>query len=205
MEWTKKEFFAKGGTTAFVDRLCGALGIHASTVKVVGVYEGSLSVNYEITPSKDEPLSLDQIKAKQTEKFATGKVDLGAPVLELEANGEKAVEDGVAVAPGFAGKVLVKTSSNQGAVIWYDWLEPWCWEIYAWFLIESPGAIFFNFISLGLTWLWNELAIEVEAMAVADGYGANDIDTLKAHTDTGGLNNPQGSDVAGTGGLDGGV
>jgi len=50
MEWTMDEFFAKGGTTAFIDRLCASLGIHASTVKVVGVNAGSVLVNYEITP-----------------------------------------------------------------------------------------------------------------------------------------------------------
>jgi len=53
-----KEFFAAGGTTSFIDRLCGSLGIHASTVKVVGVAPGSLAVDYEITPSADEPMSL---------------------------------------------------------------------------------------------------------------------------------------------------
>lgn len=58
MEWTMKEFFAAGGTTSFIDRLCGSLGIHASTVKVVGVAPGSLAVDYEITPSADEPMSL---------------------------------------------------------------------------------------------------------------------------------------------------
>jgi hypothetical protein len=66
MEWTMETFFKKGGTTAFVDRLCASLGIHASTVKVVSVYKGSLGVDYEITPSKDEPLSMEQIRKKQT-------------------------------------------------------------------------------------------------------------------------------------------
>lgn len=58
MEWTMDEFFAAGGTTSFVDRLCASLGIHASTVKVVGVASGSVMVNYEITPSEDEPMSI---------------------------------------------------------------------------------------------------------------------------------------------------
>lgn len=66
LEWTMDAFFAKGGTTAFVDRLCASLGIHASTVKVVSVYKGSVGVDYEIAPSKDEPMSLEQIRAKQT-------------------------------------------------------------------------------------------------------------------------------------------
>ena len=38
MEWTMDAFFKKGGTTAFVDRLAGSLGIHASTIKMVSVY-----------------------------------------------------------------------------------------------------------------------------------------------------------------------
>lgn len=61
MEWTMEQFFDNGGTTAFIDRLCASLGIHASTVKVVGVNKGSVMVNYEITPAEDEPLSLTQI------------------------------------------------------------------------------------------------------------------------------------------------
>jgi len=52
------EFFSNGGTTTFVDRLCASLGIHASTVKVVGVAPGSVVVDYEITPSEDEPMSI---------------------------------------------------------------------------------------------------------------------------------------------------
>lgn len=58
MEWTMDEFFDNGGTTAFIDRLCSSLGIHASTVKIVGVSPGSVNVNYEITPSEDEPMSI---------------------------------------------------------------------------------------------------------------------------------------------------
>lgn len=115
MEWTMKKFFDKGGTTAFVDRLCASLGIHASTVKVMRVFEGSLGVDYEITPSKDEPMSLDQIKKKQTAKFATGKIDLGAPITDVGMGKEKVIADGVVAAKGFTPKVLVKTATNGGA------------------------------------------------------------------------------------------
>ena len=62
MEWTLKDFFAKGGTTSFMDRVAGALGIHASTIKIVSVYEGSLVVNYEIGASN--PVVLAQVAAK---------------------------------------------------------------------------------------------------------------------------------------------
>jgi len=51
-------FFASGGTTSFMDRVAGALGIHASTIKIVSVYEGSLVVNYEINSADDDPVAL---------------------------------------------------------------------------------------------------------------------------------------------------
>jgi hypothetical protein len=57
MEWSVKDFFASGGTTMFIDRLSASLGIHASTIKMVSVYEGSLVVNYEvIEPTGDASL-----------------------------------------------------------------------------------------------------------------------------------------------------
>jgi len=48
MEWSLNEFYSKGGTSTFADRVSGSLGIHASDVKIVSVYEGSLTVNYDI-------------------------------------------------------------------------------------------------------------------------------------------------------------
>jgi len=51
-------FFSNGGTTSFMDRVAGSLGIHASTVKIVSVYEGSLVVNYEVTDSNNDPVAL---------------------------------------------------------------------------------------------------------------------------------------------------
>lgn len=62
MEWSVDEFFNNGGTTTFVDRVAGSLGIHASTIKVVSVYEGSLVVNYDINvddPADDNTTSGD--------------------------------------------------------------------------------------------------------------------------------------------------
>lgn len=54
MEFTMDEFFEKGGNTAFIDRIAGTLGIHASTIKVVSAYEGSLTINYNIYPDRDD-------------------------------------------------------------------------------------------------------------------------------------------------------
>jgi len=160
-----KEFFDNGGTTTFIDRLCGSLGIHASTVKVVGVFDGSVQVDYEITPSKDEPLSIAQIQAKQTEKFATGQVELGAPVLDVSGNGESIIADGVVAAAGFAPKILVVTSTNQGSVIWIDWVEPFLWEAAQVLTVDAPSNIVYNGLYGGLAWVWKELSYEVKDLA----------------------------------------
>lgn len=48
------EFFNNGGTTKFVDRVAGSLGIHASTIKVVSVYDGSVVLNYDIVADDDD-------------------------------------------------------------------------------------------------------------------------------------------------------
>jgi len=88
MEWTMDEFFSNGGTTKFVDRVASSLGIHASTIKIVSVYEGSVVLNYDIVPDENESDpqgALKRIHSKQTKKFATGKMDLGAPILDVQA------------------------------------------------------------------------------------------------------------------------
>lgn len=65
MEWTLDAFFADGGTTTFMDRVAASLGIHASTIKIVSVYEGSLIVNYEIQEPTNDLNALYAIQEKQ--------------------------------------------------------------------------------------------------------------------------------------------
>lgn len=68
MEWTMNEFFSNGGTTKFIDRVAGSLGIHASTIKVVSVYDGSVVLNYDIvvdsTSTNAAQTQLAKIQAK---------------------------------------------------------------------------------------------------------------------------------------------
>jgi len=64
MEWTMDAFFKEGGTTSFMDRVAGSLGIHASTIKIVSVYEGSLVVNYEISDPNNDPVALKAVQEK---------------------------------------------------------------------------------------------------------------------------------------------
>lgn len=54
MEWTMDEFYAEGGVVSFTNRVAAALGIHASTIKTVAVYEGSVVVEFIILADNDE-------------------------------------------------------------------------------------------------------------------------------------------------------
>jgi len=65
MEWSLKDFYSKGGTSTFADRVAGSLGIHASDIKIVSVYEGSLTVNYDIVaPAGKDANYLKSIEKK---------------------------------------------------------------------------------------------------------------------------------------------
>ena len=118
MEWSLDGFFKSGGTTRFVDRLASVLGIHASTIKVVSVYEGSLVIDYEIEEDDDEQLLA--IAGKATEIFATDQVDLGAPILDASGNGTDIIVDGVVVAEGYPSIVVTETITNQRAAGNFD-------------------------------------------------------------------------------------
>ena len=86
MDFTLEAFFSGGGTTNFIDRLTSSLGIHASDVKIVSVYEGSLVVNYEISSPDDDPETLLALEAQQTTLLTSNSIDLGAPVMEFESS-----------------------------------------------------------------------------------------------------------------------
>lgn len=48
MDWTLAEFYNKGGHTKFADRIAAVLGIHASRIKTVAVYTGSVIVDFVV-------------------------------------------------------------------------------------------------------------------------------------------------------------
>ena len=86
------------------------LGIHASRMKVVSIYEGSLVINYNIVQDQDSSQSLAQISQLQTQAFATGNIDLGAPILDASSSlstgnttgkQQSIIKNGVVTAGGF--------------------------------------------------------------------------------------------------------
>lgn len=61
MDTTKEEFEQNGGKEAFVGNIAENLGIKASQIKVTGVREGSVIVDYEITEDPSTGISLSEI------------------------------------------------------------------------------------------------------------------------------------------------
>lgn len=66
LEWTLDEFYADGGVVSFADRVAAALGIHASEIKTVAVYEGSVVVEFYIEADYDAcEIDEDEIERKE--------------------------------------------------------------------------------------------------------------------------------------------
>lgn len=108
MQWTMAEFYDKGGVTSFVDRVSAALGIHASRIKVVAVYKGSVVVDYNIEADVQEDGTEEAIvQLRRTErKLKTLLTDessadsiFGAPVLSASSSGEVVINDPTYVPP----------------------------------------------------------------------------------------------------------
>lgn len=84
MNWTLSEFYADGGTTAFVDRLSSSLGISTSTMKVVSVYTGSVVVQFQITSKTNSSSEISTIKTALTKGIKAGTIWLGAPIIDAQ-------------------------------------------------------------------------------------------------------------------------
>jgi len=79
MDWTLDQFYDQGGQTAFADRVAGVLGIHASRVKVVNVYKGSVVVdfNVEAEPEPEEPETPEETTDESTDPPSDDSSDSG--------------------------------------------------------------------------------------------------------------------------------
>lgn len=113
MEWSLKDFYNNGGATKLVDRISASLGIRADQIKVVAVYEGSLVVNYHIVSLIADAVALAVVEQKQKDLMASNSFELGAPVLDFEANSATVVADGKVTASGYAPIIITKTPTNQ--------------------------------------------------------------------------------------------
>lgn len=93
LEWTLSEFYADGGVVSFTDRVAAALGIHASTIKTVAVFEGSVVVDFFIEAPIDNDAEenaeiLEAIQNDLYRQLKTNTIDLGAPILDAMTGGQ---------------------------------------------------------------------------------------------------------------------
>lgn len=89
MDWTLDAFFAAGGTTKFADRLASSLGIHASNIKIVAVYQGSVYVDFAILSSSINPIEdLPSVVQTLNEKIETKSIFLGGTILSASIDSE---------------------------------------------------------------------------------------------------------------------
>lgn len=92
--------------------MASALGVHASDIKTVAVYEGSLIINYLLFDANDDPKELAKMLAKKIDKIAKGEMNFGAPLLDATADGIIVVQNGKVIAPGYDPIILTKTNTN---------------------------------------------------------------------------------------------
>jgi hypothetical protein len=62
------------------------MGIPETMIFVKEVREGSVIIDYTITVEPEYGLTKEELGYKQSEVFASGNLDLGAPILDLESS-----------------------------------------------------------------------------------------------------------------------
>jgi len=90
LNWTLEEFYADGGVTTFTDRVAAALGIHASLIKTVAIYEGSVIAVFQIEADeeKEEPeKDLRLVHLNLMDQIKRRVIDFGAPILSAISGG----------------------------------------------------------------------------------------------------------------------
>lgn len=92
MEFTLEEFFADGGVVSFTDRMAGVLGIHASDMLIVSVYEGSTIIEWQVMQRDEEAtdpedmLDLERVERAYRVLIGTEETFMGSKILNAEVN-----------------------------------------------------------------------------------------------------------------------
>lgn len=100
LDWTLEEFYADGGVETFTDRMAAVLGVHASQIKTVAVYQGSVIIEFfvQTEPEDEDPeATLQTISDKFVEAVNGKTLDFGAPIIDAMSNNE-------VVNTGYTGK-----------------------------------------------------------------------------------------------------
>lgn len=96
LDWTLEEFYADGGVDTFTDRMAAVLGVHASQIKTVAVYQGSVIVEFFVDTDMDdeEPAkTLESANQAFVDAVYGGSLDFGAPIIDAMSD-RKVVKTG---------------------------------------------------------------------------------------------------------------
>jgi hypothetical protein len=85
IDTTMKAFERQGGRKMFEENLAVSLGISLSSVQVTGMREGSVIIDYNLIVDKNSKISIDELKAMQSEKMKSGAIDVGGPLLSFSS------------------------------------------------------------------------------------------------------------------------
>ena len=91
------DFYNDIGTSSFIDKIAALLGIHTSQLKIVGIRKGSTIIDFVIKTLEDsdggqsgssvgDNQELNRIREDLIMKVQNGELDVGAPLLNLEAH-----------------------------------------------------------------------------------------------------------------------
>ena len=114
LDWTLEEFYASDGITSFADRMAAVLGVHASQIKVVAVYKGSVIVEMFVESPEDEEEPekyLSEVQLNFYEAVSSGTLDLGAPIMDAMSNGR-------VVKTGYQGDHDNNNGNGKNGNIW---------------------------------------------------------------------------------------
>lgn len=96
LDWTLDEFYADGGVDTFTDRMAAVLGVHASQIKTVAVYQGSVIIEFFVDTDLDdeEPeKTLESANENFVNAVVDGTLKFGAPVIDAMSD-QKVVKTG---------------------------------------------------------------------------------------------------------------
>lgn len=89
------DFYKNNGPTTFIDNISALLGISSDRIRIVSILTGSTIINFIILPDSSAALTnsagsvsqimteLTQIQSKITAAVATGNLNAGAPILDI--------------------------------------------------------------------------------------------------------------------------
>lgn len=99
IDWTMSEFFGDDGTSRFISRLASVLNIAPSRIKIAGIREGSVIVDFTVEPEDGQTPQLQSqniaslLSLLQANIKTAVETEFGRPYLESNFEHTKVYEE----------------------------------------------------------------------------------------------------------------